>query len=668
MTTYVGEVLKKDASGNLSIVELRVIDNGGNIVGSEATSQETGVEYKIDGVSLGPDAPEIRSGSIEIRERVTDFLGGIGTFNVAVDYFTDGTDTYYMLEPSFFADDVSAIVNETLGGAEIADIDYSRWHLLDSSASFYAGEVLLTVDSNLTDGLPELSGIQRKWVGVIDDDGTFELAEGGDNLIATETGNRPAAMSDYVPVPIRIDFASVSTAFGSDNVNDRPNAVSATISVDLSSVGGGIGVDATFTGLLFSSLDNGEIYTFLMVPAAAGIDLSDVNQVMSVTNVQKINGQTLAEFGFTTDLYQTDLNNTDDFYYGEYWNDLINGLDGRDLIFGETGNDEIFGGAGNDELYGGAQDDILHGGTDNDVLNGGIGDDQLFGDADDDILNGDRGNDILKGGAGIDELNGDVGADQLNGGGDDDILFGDEGTDSLDGGDGMDDLNGGTGNDTLLGGVGNDTLHGDDGADSLDGGDGIDDLFGGAGGDTLLGKAGNDTLRGEGGSDQLDGGDDDDELRGGTGNDTLLGKAGIDLLKGEGGNDGLEGGSGDDTLMGGSGRDDLKGGADNDILKGGDDNDTLRGGDGDDNLYGQAGNDRFAFDKNDGTDTIKDFQHGFDRIDLSDFGFTSKATALTYFFEKGSATNDVCGFAKNGTTITIKGVDLGDISNSDIII
>ncbi|MCB9993033.1 MAG: hypothetical protein H6873_05175 [Hyphomicrobiaceae bacterium] len=613
MTTYVGEVLKKDALGNLSIVELKIIDNAGGIAGSEATSQESGVEYKVNGVSLGTDAPEIRSGTIDINEKVVDFLGSTGTFAVNVDYFTSGGDTYYMFEPSFFVDDTLAIVSETLGGTEVTDKSYARWRMFDTTATFYSAEILSTRDQNLTDGLPENSGIQRMQVGIIDDDGVFEYTLGGDVVTPTETGNRPTSMSGYVPIDIRVDFASYTTLFGDDSVNNRPNAVSATVSVDLSSIGG-VGADATFTGLLFSTLDGGDIYTFLMVPTSAGIDLSDVESVVGISNVQLINGETLADYGFTTDLYQTDLNNTDDFYYGENWNDLINGLAGRDIIFGETGNDEIHGDEGADELFGGAQNDTLYGGTEDDILHGGIGDDQLFGDENDDTLYGDRGADILNGGDGNDHLHGNEGNDELHGGNNDDVLYGDDGT------------------------------------DSLDGGGGVDNLHGGDGADTLLGKGGDDILRGDDGNDTLNGGDGADTLRGGTGKDELLGKDGNDTIKGEDGNDTIEGGKNDDSLDGGDG------------------NDRITGGDGDDTLYGRGGDDRFTFGKNDDNDVIKDFQNNHDRIDLTAFNFSSKSQALGYFFEKGSNNNDVCGFSKNGTDITIKGVDLKNIDGSDIII
>lgn len=95
-------------------------------------------------------------------------------------------------------------------------------------------------------------------------------------------------------------------------------------------------------------------------------------------------------------------------------------------------------------------------------------------------------------------------------------------------------------------------------------------------------------------------------LTGGSGDDTLMGGTGNDVLYGDEGKDHLEGGSGNDALYGEEGKDSLKGGLGNDLL------------------YGGEGKDIFAWSPEDiGTpgnpavDTIADFKHQNDRIDLS---------------------------------------------------
>lgn len=154
------------------------------------------------------------------------------------------------------------------------------------------------------------------------------------------------------------------------------------------------------------------------------------------------------------------------------------------------------------------------------------------------------------------------------------------GNDRLNGLAGDDTLSGGRGNDTVFGNSGDDQVFGNGGADLLRGGGGNDRLFGGSGHDRLLGQAGNDKLVGGGGNDRLNGGGGDDVLRGGVGSDFLIGKGGADRIIGGGGNDRIAGGAGDDVLTGGQGAD------------------------------------RFIFNRGDGTDTIRDFQHGVDQINI----------------------------------------------------
>jgi hypothetical protein len=90
--------------------------------------------------------------------------------------------------------------------------------------------------------------------------------------------------------------------------------------------------------------------------------------------------------------------------------------------------------------------------------------------------------------------------------------------------------------------------------------------------------------------------------------DTLVGSAQKDHLLGLGGNDRLLGGSGADSLEGGNG---------NDRLFGGDGKDTLKGGKGFDILVGGADRDIFVLVADQGTDTIRDFRDGLDKLGLS---------------------------------------------------
>lgn len=95
-------------------------------------------------------------------------------------------------------------------------------------------------------------------------------------------------------------------------------------------------------------------------------------------------------------------------------------------------------------------------------------------------------------------------------------------------------------------------------------------------------------------------------LTGGSGDDTLIGGTGNDILYGDEGKDHLEGGLGNDALYGEEGKDSLKGGLGNDLLYGGEGKDILAWSLED---IGTPGNPA--------VDTIADFKHQNDRIDLS---------------------------------------------------
>lgn len=104
------------------------------------------------------------------------------------------------------------------------------------------------------------------------------------------------------------------------------------------------------------------------------------------------------------------------------------------------------------------------------------------------------------------------------------------------------------------------------------------------------------------------------------------GTAGADHLTGGLGNDQLRGLSGHDTLIAGAGNDRLSGDAGNDVLYGGTGRDVIDGGTGRDTLFGGSGADVFVFQQGDGIDSLRDFQNGFDRIQVEGVrGFSALA-------------------------------------------
>ena len=206
-----------------------------------------------------------------------------------------------------------------------------------------------------------------------------------------------------------------------------------------------------------------------------------------------------------------------------------------------------------------------------------------------DGLYGTSGNDFLNAGGGDDTLDGDLGADKLHGG---------EGNDQISGGDGDDTLDGSAGDDQMLGGDGNDLMRGSTGSDHYDGGNGVDRV-------NFAPSPGVDVfLDGSGTSGKAASGDtfvNVENVIGGSGADFIVGETSANRLTGNGGNDILRGRGGDD------------------LLEGGDGDDRLVGEEGKDVLVGGAGADTFAFTLPAGAggrDHIRDFETGFDRIEI----------------------------------------------------
>ena len=165
--------------------------------------------------------------------------------------------------------------------------------------------------------------------------------------------------------------------------------------------------------------------------------------------------------------------------------------------------------------------------------------------------------------------------------------------------------------DFLYGRNGNDTLYGYDGDDFLAGGAGNDTLYGGAGNDTYVVDSQYDQvieLAGEGIDTVVTGthhwlAANVENLRTARPLDTVpvdLGGNELDnVITGSDGANSISGGGGADRLFGAAGAD------------------TLIGGNGNDRLTGGAGADTFVFtDTDHSVDTITDFQHGIDNVDL----------------------------------------------------
>lgn len=341
--------------------------------------------------------------------------------------------------------------------------------------------------------------------------------------------------------------------------------------------------------------------------------------------------------------------------------EMIIGSTASDQLIGGAGSDEILGEGGDDLLFGGSGGDLLVGGIGNDVFSGGANDDNQFGGAGDDRFVHDAGDNFIDGGANFDRatFRADLNqfefkkvADRLE-------VNGDGGTSTFVNVEQF-EFSGATHDLATI-----QSVSGSDFADRMDDRIGLDRLFGFNGNDRINGRNG------------------EDEIRGGLGRDTILGGAEADKLFGDGGSDLLKGGGGQDRLKGGGGKDRLIGGGGDDKIFGGGGKDTIKGNRGDDLLVGNGGGDVFIFGRNHGDDKVRGFKNGTDKLDVSaladslgDMTITRSGNGVLIRFNADAGqtpdafqklSNDFSAASKDGTTIFIAKLRIGQVDDSDFI-
>ena len=256
-------------------------------------------------------------------------------------------------------------------------------------------------------------------------------------------GRRPDAATPLARVDLPRHHEERDDRLGGDGVDnllggDGNDLLLASAGADL--IDGGAGVDTTsFAGWL-EALVLDLAHQDLNAGAAAGDQLTGIEEVIGTGLGDRIAGDSLAN-----------------------------------RFRGEGGADWRSGGAGNDLLYGGDGDDTLIGGAGADRLEGGLGRDLVsYADAAQGLkldmttvaLNtGDAKGDVL---VAVEDLEGSLYADTLSG---------DAGANRIFGLDGSDQLFGRAGNDSLTGGAGEDTLSGGAWAVRLEGGAGGAEAF-----------------------------------------------------------------------------------------------------------------------------------------------------------------------------------------------
>lgn len=353
-----------------------------------------------------------------------------------------------------------------------------------------------------------------------------------------------------------------------------------------------------------------------------------------------------------------------DYLKGGRGNDNLYGHDGDDILDGEAGKDKMVGGKGNDTFYVDHINDTAHeaAGEGKDTVFAGVS--YTLGQHIENLTLLPKHTALNASGNHMDNtINGNRFNNHIHGGQGDDTLYGHEGDDTL---------NGGLGIDTLVGGKGNDTYILEDTWDSIteNPNEGTDTVLSSLDANILKDNLENLTLTGNADA-KAHGNDADNILTGNTGNNRLSGGDGHDKLYGKQGDDKLEGEYGNDFLYGNEGRDYLIGGNGNDFLYGGDGDDTIygdlenvptptvfnqenqddfiEGGKGNDKLNGGLGNDTYLFGRDDGHDTITEYNMETLQADHAFYIGTNKVK-----FKEGITPQDILWDAAT-STISIKG-------------
>ncbi|MBY0545434.1 MAG: hypothetical protein K2Q14_07810 [Gammaproteobacteria bacterium] len=340
----------------------------------------------------------------------------------------------------------------------------------------------------------------------------------------------------------------------------------------------------------------------------------------------------------------------------------ITGTSGNDVLVGEsTNNNYIKALGGNDMITGGPFFDIIDGGSGTDTVSyasvnyaevvnlaseSAYGQGSAYGTDSDTLMNIEN----IIGTAFNDKITGDGNPNVLSGGAGNDVIVGANGNDTLIGGPGDDSLDGGSGtdtadySDTTLGVTVNlttGTASGGDGNDTLTG---IENIIGSSGNDIFTGNNDSNNIQGGDGNDLFEGNvsvfGSFDNFDGGAGIDTIdythtQGNIFVNLAFNSGNTSSLTnfenviGSNFYDSLTGDDNNNQLEGRGGNDVISGGGGNDKIIGGIGNDTLTGGVGNDTFVFAPGDGADTITDFTHGADSIDLSAYGTNFSSITVT---------------------------------------
>jgi Ca2+-binding RTX toxin-like protein len=214
----------------------------------------------------------------------------------------------------------------------------------------------------------------------------------------------------------------------------------------------------------------------------------------------------------------------------------------------------------------------------------------------------------------------------------------------------------GTGSFVGAGNASNNRIWGGVSADTLDGGTGADTLIGGLGDDTYHVDSAGDLVQ-------------ETSVAGGTDTVIFSGSAHTLAFRVEN----LIATSATGVSLNGNGlSNQITGGAGNDTISGGNGNDTIVGGTGNDTLNGGGNSDVFVFNAGFGADMINGFDsnplNGQDLLDISGLGISAATFGTDVNITGVVGTGTVVSFTGSADTITLIGVNAGNVTVQDFIL